>query len=114
MTEQLRGQQASDARAGSDRIAAAFGAATAITVVFNVVLAFFKEAYEPLNRVMAQLTGHHWITHGLADILVFVVLGWLFAAGGIPSRGLSQGLVITVAAATVIAGAALAVWFALV
>ncbi|MGA7982567.1 MAG: hypothetical protein WCA32_20390 [Chromatiaceae bacterium] len=114
MAEQLRGQHHPDTADGADKIAAAFGVAAAITVIFNVVLAFIKDAYEPLNTFMAHLTGHHWVTHGLADILLFVVLGWLFAARGIPARGLSQGLVVAVAAASVIAGAALVAWFVLV
>jgi hypothetical protein len=93
--------------------AAAFGAASAITVLFNVVLAFVKDAYVPLNTLMAHLTGHHWITHGLADVLLFVALGWLFAARGIPAGGLTPGLVTTLGAAVVIAGAALGGWFIL-
>jgi hypothetical protein len=55
-----------------------------------------------------------WIIHGLADILVFVLLGWLFTIRGIPARGLTQGLVITLALAVVVAGAALGGWFILV
>ena len=71
--EQASGRNADDMRKA--QIASAYGLAAAITVLFNVVLAFVKEAYAPLNTFMAQLTGHHWITHGLADILVFLLLG---------------------------------------
>lgn len=91
--------------------AAAFGLSAAITVVFNVVLAFVKDSYPPLNSFMASLTGHHWRTHGLLDVAVFIGLGLLFTARGIPARGLTGGSVVTVTAATVLAGAALGLWF---
>jgi hypothetical protein len=97
----------------AERTAAAFGLSAAITAVFNVVLAFIKDAYAPLNTFMAHLTGHHWRTHGLADLIVFLVLGWIFLARGIPARGMTNGLVVTVAAAVVVASAALGLWFVL-
>lgn len=25
---------------------------------------------------MAAATGHHWVTHGVLDIILFLVLGW--------------------------------------
>lgn len=99
--------------ASKEATAAAFGLSAAITVVFNVVLAFIKDSYPPLNSFMAQLTGHHWRTHGLADVILFAVLGWLFMSRGIPARGLTIGSAVTVAAATVIACAALGLWFVL-
>lgn len=97
-----------------EAVAAAFGLSAAITVVFNVVLAFVKDSTPALNEFMKMLTGHHWRTHGLADLLVFVVLGWVFLRSGIPARGLSNSLVVAVAAASVAAGAALGLWFLLV
>lgn len=95
----------------SDRTAAAFGVSAAITVVFNVVLAFVKDSYPPLNAFMAHLTGHHWRTHGLADVILFVALGLLFVASGTPSRGLTGNLVVGLVAAVIAASSALGLWF---
>src|SRR6185312_1676312 len=61
-----------------DGAAAAFGMSAIIAVLFNTLLAWVKDAYDPLNSFMASLTGHHWRTHGLADVIVFVALGYLF------------------------------------
>ena len=94
-----------------ERAVAGFGLAAAITVVFNVVLALVKDAYEPLNTLMAHMTGHHWITHGLADVILFILLGWLFTARGIPASGLTNGLVVTVGLSVVVAGSLLGLWF---
>lgn len=102
------------AEASKEAVAAAFGLSAAITVVFNVVLAFVKDSTPALNEFMKLLTGHHWRTHGFADLLVFLVLGWVFLRSGIPSRGLTNGLAIAVAGTSVAAGAALGLWFLLV
>ena len=42
--------------------AAAFGLVCSTAIVFNTVLACIKRTYDPLNSLMASLTGHHWIT----------------------------------------------------
>mgnify|MGYP000063637865 CR=1 FL=1 len=94
-----------------ERMAAAFGLSAAITVVFNVVLAFIKDSYPPLNAFMTSLTGHHWRTHGLADVILFVLLGFLFMAQNKPADGMTNKLVINVTAATIGAGALLSLWF---
>jgi hypothetical protein len=97
----------------SERAAAAFGLSAAVTVLFNTLLAWIKDAYAPLNSFMASLTGHHWRTHGIVDVLLFLILGWLFLSrGGAPH--LTDRLIVGLAAASVIAGAGLAGWFFLV
>ncbi|MFK5997925.1 MAG: hypothetical protein QM492_07430 [Rhodobacterales bacterium] len=53
--------------------------AYAYTAIFNAILVLFKESFPIVHDVMASL-GHHWITHGVLDLLVFFGLGMLFAA----------------------------------
>lgn len=91
--------------------AAAFGLSAAITVLFNVVLAFVKDSYPPLNSFMASLTGHHWRTHGLADVILFLVLGWFFTTRGVQGGRLTTNSAVTVGGAAVVASAALGLWF---
>lgn len=101
------------ARIGAlDHAAAAFGLSAAIAIVFNTLLAWIKDAYDPLNTFMASLTGHHWITHGLADIAVFVILGLIFMQRGFSMDGTK--LAVLVAGAVVVGGGGLALWFVLV
>jgi hypothetical protein len=92
-----------------DQASTAFGLSAAITIVFNTLLAWVKDAYDPLNNFMASLTGHHWITHGLADVALFFVLGWLFMRWGVRVGGMT--LVKIVAAAVVLGGGGLGAWF---
>ena len=100
--------------ASAIRVAAALGWAAAVAIVFNTLLAFIKDAYEPLNALMKAMTGHHWITHGLVDVIVFIVVGWLILARGTRGPDLSRATVIGVVVAAVVAGAGLAGWFFLV
>jgi hypothetical protein len=97
-----------------DRTTTAFGLAAAVTCVFNTLLAWIKDAYEPLNSFMASLTGHHWTTHGIADVLLFVALGFALLNTGIPDRVSARGLVTTLIASVVGSGLGLLVWFVLV
>lgn len=95
-----------------DGAAAAFGLSAAITIVFNTVLAWIKDAYDPLNTFMASLTGHHWTTHGLVDIAVFVILGMIFMKRGLTIDGTK--LAVVLGGAVIIGGGGLALWFVLV
>ena len=97
-----------------DRAAAAFGLAAAIAILFNTVLAWVKDAYDPLNRFMASLTGHHWTTHGLADLVLFAALGVIFLNTGVADRISPNHLVALLVGAVVLAGIGLAAWFVLV
>jgi multisubunit Na+/H+ antiporter MnhB subunit len=95
-----------------DGAAAAFGIAAAIAIVFNTVLAWIKDAYDPLNSFMAALTGHHWITHGLADIAVFAIVGAVLMRRHVSMEG--TWLVCLLAGAVIVGGGGLALWFVLV
>lgn len=94
-----------------DRAIVAFGLAAAITILFNTVLALVKDAYDPLNKFMAQLSGHHWTTHGLADVVLFFALGLIFMNTRVAERLDSNRLVGLLIGSVVIAGLGLAGWF---
>ena len=57
-----------------------FGVSFAITSLFSALLVIVKETNE--HTVMAWMkaaTPHHWITHTLLDLIIFVVLGVVLA-----------------------------------
>jgi len=58
-----------------------FGLSLAVTSVLSALLVVIKELNEgTVLAWMKQATGHHWVTHGVFNLVVFVVLGFLFAA----------------------------------
>jgi hypothetical protein len=91
-----------------------FVLAAAITLLFNTALACAKDAYAPLKAFMKSLTGHDWTTHGLADLLLCVALGFIFMKLRVAERINAGRLIELLISATAIAGLGLARWFAFV
>jgi len=92
----------------------AFGLSAAIACLFNTALAWAKDAYAPLNKFMASLTGHHWITHGLADLIVFVGLGLIFMKTSAVSKIKPDRLISILTWSVIAASLGLFAWFLLV
>lgn len=56
-----------------------FTVSAIVASIFSTLLTWIKETNPPVMAYMKSLTGHHWITHGLAVVIVFLVLGFLFS-----------------------------------
>ena len=109
--EPVAGRQALlDTRVGG--AVTGFGLAAAITIVFNTLLAWTKDSFPPLNTLMAHMTGHHWRTHGLVDVILFLVLGFVLTRINVSIDGYRLAAIL--AAAVIVAGGGLAFWFVLV
>jgi hypothetical protein len=70
--------------ADSDTVSApiaGYGISYAITVIFNAILVVLKETIPAVHDLMVAITGHHWVTHGLLDLIVFVALGAYLSRG---------------------------------
>ncbi len=50
-----------------------------VAILGNTVLTWVKEENMAVNLAMKQLLYHHWITHGVAVILTFLVLGFILS-----------------------------------
>ena len=62
-----------------DKLSVGFGVSFLIASIMNGLLIVAKESYAPLKAWMKSLTGHHWITHGILVIVLFIVLGYIFS-----------------------------------
>jgi len=82
---------------------AGFGVAYAITCIVNALIMIVKESSEAVHDAMAAITGHHWVTHGLLDLFVFVVLGYILSRND-RLRMTGTGLASTIVGGTVIGG----------
>ncbi|WP_206812948.1 hypothetical protein [Paradesulfitobacterium ferrireducens] len=65
---------------------AGYGLSLAVVSIFSGLLVIVKETYTPLMDWMKALTGHHWITHGVFDIILFFVLGYLFSKSNLAQK----------------------------
>jgi len=57
----------------------AFGLALALCAVLNALLVIAKETSRGVTDWMQKATGHHWITHVVIILALFVLSGWCFA-----------------------------------
>lgn len=74
----------------SDRLVDArttgYGMAYAYTVLFSAALTVVKELTPPLLDLMKSL-GHHWVTQGVLNLIIFFVLASVLSRGGRQMEG---------------------------
>jgi len=84
-----------------------FGLSFAITSVVSALLVIIKESSEEgVLALMKSITGHHWVTQGLFNLILFAVLGWAFSRAnkGEGMKMSANGLVSYIVGAVVISG----------
>ena len=91
---------------------APFAVASAVTILFSAALACVKDAYPPLLGLMNAVAIHNWITHGLADVVVFFGVGWIASKGRWAHRAAPHRVITFLVAATAISGVGLFGWYA--
>ncbi len=69
-----------------DKYTVGFGVSLAITSLLNALILVIKETSPPVMAWMRSALGHHWITHGVIVILVFVVLGFILSGLNLETR----------------------------
>jgi len=55
-----------------------------------------------VHGLLVAITGHHWITHGLLDVIVFVVLGAVLSRRDMNLSG--NTLITSVVGSTILSG----------
>ena len=73
----------------------------------SALLVILKESSEEgVLAWMAAITGHHWVTHGLINLILFVVLGWALSREnkGQGVKMSANGLVSYIVGAVIISG----------
>ena len=95
------------------RANAAFALSAGITILFNTVVACAKDAYSPLKAFMASLSGSDWTTQGLADVILFFLLGAALSKTSLPEKFTPKSLTYFLAVAVIVAGVGLFAWYVL-
>ena len=74
-----------------------FGLSLALTCLFSSLLVVVKELSDKtVLPLMKQATGHHWVTHVVLDVILFVVLGLLLTKVQISPERLTRLIVASV------------------
>jgi Na+/H+-translocating membrane pyrophosphatase len=79
-----------------------FGLALAIACIVNAILVVVKEKSDTVMNGMKKLTGHHWITHTVIVLAVFILFG--MANKGQGMKVTASRLICTVIGGVVTAG----------
>jgi hypothetical protein len=58
---------------------ASFGISLGLASLFNALLVIIKETNETTVLAWMKAAGHHWVTQGVLDFVVFIVLGFALA-----------------------------------
>ena len=95
------------------RARTAFAMSAAITVLFNTVIACAKDAYNPLKLFMASLSDHDWTTQGLADVILFVGLGFIFLKMSLSEKASPTRVISFLVGAVIVAGVGMFAWYVL-
>ena len=100
-----------------DKTTVGFGLAGAVAVIFNTLLVIAKEKSPTFLAKMKGLfaingfAGHHWITHGVSVVLVFLILGYLFSKSNSITKMEGKTLAIVIATSAVLSVLVLAGYF---
>ncbi len=102
-------------KTGVSKYTISFGLSLALASVVNGLLVIAKEKSPAIQNGMKQLTGHHWVTHSVLIVGLFLSCGWLFAqAKGGQGFQLTTSRLIGTLLAGVATGAALILGFYLI
>jgi len=83
-----------------------FGLSLAVAAIVNAILTAVKEKSPAVMDGMKKLTGHHWITHTVTVLAVFVAFALVFGRmnGGQGMKVTIGGLLRTIVGGVVLAG----------
>jgi hypothetical protein len=95
----------------TDKATIGFGLSAAVVSIFNTLLVIFKELTPPFKAGMASAMGHHWTTHGVIVIGLFLLLGFVFSGMAKPESWGADKLGMTIVWSVIAAGAALAAFY---
>ena len=102
-------------KTGASKYTISFGLSLALASVVNGLLVIAKEKSPAIQNGMKQLTGHHWVTHSVLIVGLFLICGWLFAqAKGGQGFQLTASRLIGTLLAGIVTGATLILGFYLI
>ncbi len=88
-----------------------FGLSLVVTNLLNAVILVVKEVSSSVMNVMKAALGHHWTTHGVFLLFVFVILGVVFSIKGAGAKWDSRKLMYYISGSVIISVVIITVFF---
>jgi len=94
-----------------NRYSAGFGLSLVVTNLLSAVILLFKELNANVMSAMKAALGHHWTTHVVILLVVFVVLGFIFSGMKLGTKWDSQKMMKYIIWSVIISGVITAGFF---
>ena len=94
-----------------DKYTAGFGLSLVVVSFLNAIILIVKEENTAVMSALKAALGHHWITHGLIVIVVFIILGFVFSNVKLESKLNSSKLQKYIIWSVIISGVVIAGYF---
>jgi Na+/H+-translocating membrane pyrophosphatase len=90
----------------ASRNTVSFGLSLAIACIVNAIIVCVKEKSDTVMNGMKKLSGHHWITHTVIILAVYVLFAFIFGRmnGGQGMKVSIGGLIRSIVGGVVLAG----------
>lgn len=94
-----------------NKYALGFGLSLVVTNLLNAVILVIKEVSAPVMNVMKAALGHHWTTHAVLLLFVFVILGAVFSIYEVGAKWDSRKMMYYIIGSVVISVVIITVFF---
>ena len=94
-----------------NKYALGFGLSLVVTNLLNAVILVVKEVSSPVMNVMKAALGHHWTTHAVLLLFVFVVLGAVFSIYEVGAKWDSRKMMYYIIGSVIISMVIITVYF---
>ena len=61
-----------------NKSASSFGLSASVVILLSSIIMILKESSHGFHEVLSSITGNHWASHAIVDIVLFFVLGFVF------------------------------------
>jgi magnesium-transporting ATPase (P-type) len=94
-----------------NKYALGFGLSLVVTNLLNAVILIVKEVSASVMDVMKAVLGHHWMTHAVLLLFVFVVLGAFFSIYEVGAKWDSRKMMFYIIGSVIISVVIITVFF---
>ena len=94
-----------------NKYALGFGLSLVVTNLLNAVILVVKEVSAPVMNVMKAALGHHWTTHAVLLLFVFVILGAVFSIYEVGAKWDSRKMMYYIIGSVIISVVIITVFF---
>ncbi len=107
----VREKAAMKTKTNMNKYALGFGLSLIVTNLLNAFVLIVKEVSVSVMNVMKAALGHHWVTHAVLILIVFVILGVIFSIYEVAAKWDSRKMMYYITGSVIISVVIITVFF---